>query len=81
MADFGPYDEWNYSEDELVEMAMGNPVGDVGLSMQKTRFNLTKIQGELISRALAQYDGFESDLEREVAERTEQMIREKSDFE
>jgi len=75
MSEFSPYDDWDYTEDELVAMAMGNPVGEAGLSMETTRFNFTNVQKDLISRALSEYDEFDSDLEREVAHRTEEMIR------
>lgn len=81
MTDFSPYEDWDYSEDELVEMAIGNPVGEAGLAMETTRFNLTKVQGELIVRALAEYDEFDNTLERQVAKRTGQVMRDKLDIE
>jgi len=80
MGDYDPHDDTDYTDLELVEMSMGNPVGDSGVSMKEIQFGLTKHQADLISRALSQYIDYESDVEQEVAERTERHIREKFDL-
>jgi len=80
MGDYDPYDETDLTDIELVEMSMGNPVGESGAKMKELQFNLTKAQAQLISDALAQFDGHESDIQQEVAQRTERFIREKFDL-
>lgn len=81
MGDYDPYDANDLTDAELVEMALGNPAGEPQVSMRTSRFNITKVQAHLISDALAQYDSYESDVEREVAQRTERIIRERFDLE
>ena len=56
---------------------MGNAVGDPEVAMKQNGFDFTKIQAHLISDALSEYSGFEGDIEQEVTQRTERLIREK----
>jgi len=80
MDDYDPYDDGDFTQMELVEMAMGNAVGEPGVSMKEIEFQLTKVQADLLSRALSQYNEYETESEQEVAQRTERLIREKFDL-
>ena len=80
MGDYDPYDSLDLSDAELVEASMGNPVGEHGIALKQSTVRLTKAQAGLISDALSQYDGTETDTEKEVAQRTERILREKFDL-
>jgi hypothetical protein len=80
MGEYNPYDDTDLSDVEIVEMAMGNPVGEEGLHMKQSAVRLTKAQASVISAALSQYQGAETDTEREITQRTERFLREKFDL-
>jgi len=80
MDDFDEYDDTDFSQAELVEMAMGNPIGEDGLAMKTNTHRLTKAQAGLICEALSETD-FENDFEIEVAQRTQTLLMESFDLE
>lgn len=53
----------------------------MGVKLRESSFDLSKVQAKLISDALSEYDGFETDVEREVGQRTERLLRERIDIE
>jgi len=81
MDDTDPYDPNSYSQAEIVEMMMGNGVGEPKTSMKEAPIQLTSAQASIISRALSEFSGYETDSEIEVGQRTERLIREKYDLE
>lgn len=80
MGDYDPYDESDFTDVELVEMGMGNPVGEKGVKLREIQFQLKKAQAKTISDALSAYNDYEDDIEQEITQRTERFFREQFDL-